>query len=70
MKIVINRLNKLEEKNEERLKQFATKEEMKAELNLKCSIYKYGNLSKEITDLRLGLMPLIEKKDTLERFIS
>ncbi len=70
MKIVIDRLNKLEEKNEERIKQFVTKDEMQAELKLKSSVYNYANLYQEINDFRLGLMPLIEKKHTLERFIS
>ena len=54
---------------EEKIKPLAVESEMSKRLDEKCSKYDYGAMMHEFTDLRCSLLPLIEKKTTLEKFI-
>ena len=68
--LVKERLDEQEKKLTESLKAFALKSEVEERLSKKASSYDYGNLYRDVLDLRLSLNPLIERKHTLEKFIA
>lgn len=54
----------------DKIKLMAVEESVEKRIEKKASWYHFGDLMREFADVKLSLAPLIEKKVTLERFIS
>ena len=64
------RLDKQNEKIEEKLGSLAIEEEVQKRLDTKSPKTDYGNLNKQILQFSIDLNPLIEKGHTLKKFID
>ena len=64
------RLDKQNEKIEEKLGSLAIEEEVQKRLDTKSPKTDYGNLYKQILQFNIDLNPLIEKGHTLKKFID
>ena len=57
-------------KFDDKIKILAVESEVQKRLDAKCTKYDYGAIMLQFLDIKNSLQPLIEKKETLDKFIS